>query len=133
MKIHSLFSSLPVVILILGESLYVHSFNCQHPKTDGYTQALCATEPKQLARRDTGSSSSGGSSGTHLDDVKGKSYPGLFPGGAWKRAVTRFWVPSFDSCKAKEGQRRQQMYCPRTKLVLQTRAFSNFKLAFAHR
>ncbi|KAH9442078.1 hypothetical protein MJO28_014922 [Puccinia striiformis f. sp. tritici] len=70
MKIHSLFSSLPVVILILGESLYVHSFNCQHPKTDGYTQALCATEPKQLARRDTGSSSSGGSSGTHLDDVK---------------------------------------------------------------
>ncbi|POW03823.1 hypothetical protein PSHT_11488 [Puccinia striiformis] len=70
MKIHSLFSSLPVVILILGESLYVHSFNCQHPKTDGYTQALCATEQAACSTRH----------GLH--------------------------------CKAKEGQRRQQMYCP---------------------
>ncbi|KAI9615671.1 hypothetical protein KEM48_005587 [Puccinia striiformis f. sp. tritici PST-130] len=51
MKIPSLLTSLQVVILILGESLYVHSHDCQQPQSPGFTQALCAPYAAELVRR----------------------------------------------------------------------------------
>ncbi|KAH9442079.1 hypothetical protein MJO28_014923 [Puccinia striiformis f. sp. tritici] len=79
MKIPSLLTSLQVVILILGESLYVHSHDCQQPQSPGFTQALCAPYAAELVRRSYEDPEYGGVIGAGGGN-QGKNW-GNFPGG----------------------------------------------------